>query len=110
MKLVERTILGLLFDSAAQDGFYCDRFAPNSGMPGDEITLSAPPGLCAAQCIQEADVYDSASVAEFVDGEGRRFWILLIWGNGEDVVSDYSGGKPYADAVVERVYKQIEGP
>jgi hypothetical protein len=109
MRLVERTILSMLFAEAAKDGFFCERFActPATGEPDDEIVLSVEPGLTAPQCVQHADQWDSHSIAEFTDGE-NQFWVLIVWGNREDILSDYSATDA-ANTIMKRVYHAIEG-
>jgi hypothetical protein len=101
MRYLERCVFGLLVDSAKADGFTLRRFActPATGEQGDEIT-GEPVSLASA--IAHANAWDSNSVAEFAHADGRDFWALLVWGNGEDVISDYADTRA-ARAIVERV-------
>ncbi len=42
-----------------------------------------------------------------VKGDDRWLgWIWLIWGNGEDLISDYTANGP-TDAIVEPIYEEL---
>ena len=105
MRAIEREILRELYHQAALRGFQCVRFActPATGEHGDEI---ANPSL--DDCIAHARAWDSNSVIEFRDGAGSGFWVLLVWGNGEDLISDYTGDNPDAGRVTDAVAQWIE--
>lgn len=109
MLVAERTILGWLIAEAEREGFRAVRIGchPSERDP-DEVLHGER--LTAEECVRHARAFDAHSVLEFEDPTGAKapWWALLIWGNGEDVLSDYTAT---ADArrVCDRVYAQIEG-
>lgn len=90
---VERRIATDLVDALLAEGFAL-RVSDGVGYCHDEPTTDRD-SVLDALCSTESDlilVYDDDSV-------GYR-WVLLIWGNGEDLISDYHTG---LDAVMGRL-------
>jgi len=104
MKLVERNILERLINEAKTDGFRVVRFASARGEVEDSITGD---DLALADCVAYADAEDSDHIIKF-SSPIASFWVLLVWGNDEDVISDYRATAE-ADTVINRVYAWIEG-
>lgn len=106
MIAIEREILKQLFTQAAKYGFSPVRFAEQPGNVEDAIEDSE--GLTVEACITFADERDADSIVDFRHEDGRAFWVVLVWGNGEDVISDYLNTVE-ANSVADCVYAWIEG-
>lgn len=108
MQTIEREILRKLIEVAESRGLKAVRFAAQPGLKEDAVT--SLDGLKLDECLKFAKEYDADSVIEFETTDGTLgFWVLLIWGNGEDFISDYANTKE-AHVIVDAVYAwQKEG-
>lgn len=50
---------------------------------------------------------DRIYFSKFSDKQSYLGWIWLVWGNGEDLISDYSAN-PRTEEIVEPIYDWIE--
>lgn len=103
MQTIEREILRKLIEVAEKRALKLVRFAAQPGCREDAI-LNPTLG----EAWQFAKDHDANSIAEFETITGQyHFWVLLVWGNGEDVISDYLLTRE-ADLVVNEVYSWLE--
>lgn len=107
MKAIEREILKQLVAQASKYGFVPTRIAEQPGDVDDAI--EATDGHLAVDALVTfADERDADSIVDFRHEDGRAFWVVLVWGNDVDVISDYLNTVE-ANSVVDCVYAWIEG-
>lgn len=101
MRLSERVVVERLFQEARKRGFSCTSVEA----VGCEEALRGAPTISYDACIAFAKEIDADTRLIF-RRDKEWFWVLLVWGNGEDVISDYSAVR-YADQVIDPVYAWI---
>jgi len=91
---IERLIAGRLVEAALAAGYWISVY------DGEETTVSRstdPAVIFPALCSTDHDVLN------FGRGSARRAgWIALIWGNGRDLISDYTDNEA-SNALVDPV-------
>jgi hypothetical protein len=104
---LERRIVGQIIDGALAAGYEIDV------NDGEETTLeksSSKSDILAAMFSTDSDILTlytgagSLTDLGIIEPSRRVGSILLIWGNGRDVIGDYSD-KPAIDAVLERAHE-----
>jgi len=110
MRFVERCILKLLVDKAADQGFAVEAiFAEVDGYENSEKREPVRwGGLSLSQLIEHVDAWDTNHGLEFVrkGSDASKFWIFIVPGNGEDLIFDYTDSS-VAKEIVSAVYREI---
>lgn len=78
---IEMKIVESLINDALAEGW------PISVQDGEEITVT--------RSIDKAEIVDALATTDYdhliIHTGDAQCWIMLVWGNGVDVISDYSG-------------------
>jgi len=116
MQLVEKIIICKLIEEMDTAGFVPVKFWDGeeyqtitwkNDSQGDVlVTQRELACITAISTVDEGTLHFASKFA--LDAWGNR-GVLLILGNGEDVISDYHCGNPDFSGAVERVYQFIEG-
>lgn len=89
MQQIERKLIEAAIVEAAKVGFHA--YQVNDG--GDNV-----PAQTVAEVVAVVDSVDEASI-HFKHEDGRRAWLYVVLGNGEDCLADHSVTPGFSDAM-----------
>jgi hypothetical protein len=113
IRFIERAIIRQLVEALAVAGFHPVKFYDSLHTPGGDYQKIAPAdSLDGIQrhCIEAFETTDGGTLHFAPVGRPKdwgAFGVMLVGGNGVDVISDWHSGNPHFNAAMERVSEWV---